>query len=367
MTFVQGNLCGHAGLKTAEPYTGYGDGTRGAYKALIPTQIYGRSVEKLYATPLDLSEDSNEITANIYYKGTANSGVAYVFAFFPKNNSDAGKVEKIVSCSDLTEGWNTVTLEVELDTLGAFYIYTMTNDKITDLALGAVYTEVPAGTAVAPEGVGSTEEDKDETIYILQAIDGQEAAPYTYNKKFDATMNGYGDGKRGAYVSGSLGSGDWVAAKFAAVDLSKAKFAAVNLYVDNPDEFTVATIELSSFSYDQQERNWTITSNNVKLKKGWNVIYLDLNNAAGKSAKGTIGYTATDVGGAYDSSAVSFMRMYGTYGGEKTALGAIYVVNSIGGVQTGDATNIVLIVGALMLACAAAATATFCGKKARAN
>ena len=189
-----------------------------------------------------------------------------------------------------------------------------------------------------------------------------------YASRFDAGLNGYGDKTRGGYATGTIANGDLGHAWFAGKDLSAEKYLAVHLYVDDPDEFKAITMELASTSFDVKERNWTFTADSVKLKKGWNVISLDLNNAAGKSAKGTIGYTGTDVGGTYDPGNIQFFRVNGTYAGQKIALGAIHTVASVGGgVQTGDATNIVLIVGALMLACAAAATATFCGKKARAN
>lgn len=361
----------NAGFSNEAPYNAYGDNTRGAYKAKLPTaqvNLYDTIVARIWAGGKDLKEYTGIVTANIYFNGTDTNG-PLVFSWF---NTDGKQIEHIISSGTLKQGWNEVqinlaTLEknsgVSMQNLSLFYIYTTADmNDCTDLAIGSIYVQKP-GEADPNASV------QDRKTYLLEAVVSSETSPYECVDYFDINFNGYGSGNRGAYVKeGAFDSAFWFAKNLNNVDLSKAKYAVVNFYVDDPAKFTSMFIELSSGgTWDKNERNWVISSFNSELKKGWNAIVLDLNNPIASAAEGTIGYAITDAGGTYNAGAVNFMRVYGTYSGSKSAVGAIYLSDTTSP-ETSDNNSSpmhIMFVGALMLACVAVSGYTFFDKKAK--
>lgn len=354
------------GFSNAAPYNSYGDNTRGAYKAKLPTaqvNLYDTIVAQIWAGGMDLTDYTGIVTANIYFTGTDTDG-PLVFSWF---NTDGKQIEYIMSSAGLKQGWNEVQIDlaalekdkgVSMQKVSLFYIYTTAamND-VSDLAIGAIYVQKP--------GESGSVVKKDRKTYLLDAIVSSETDPYACTAFFDASFNGYGDRSRGAYVrEGGIDNDFWFAKNLNNVNLSNEKYAIVNFYLDDPDKFTSMFIELSSGGvYDKNERNWVISKYNTTLKKGWNSIVIDLNNPVGSEGGGSIGYAVSDIGGTYDASAVNFMRIYGTYGGSKSAVGSIYL-SATTTPETGDnSVTLVMILSMLMLAGSGAAMIILFRKK----
>ncbi len=359
------------GLKMKAPYNAYGDKSHGAYKAVTPTGsrpgiMYDIIVCQTWDSGLSLDKYTGKVTANIYYKGT-QAGGPIVFAFW---NGDGEYVEQLISTDNLKQGWNEVTIDlaqmikdkkITLDKLTKFYAYTVKMDKCKDLAIGSVYIQ-------KPESALADDEQKNKKTYILEALSKNETSPFECMQYFDAGFNSYGDKTRGAYVrKGAINSDFWFAKLLNNMDLSKEQYVAINFYVDDPSKFTSMFIEMSSSgTWDKEERNWAISSFNTTLKKGWNTIMLDINHKLGNTAEGTIGYALSDIGGTFDASSVSFIRVYGTYAGETSAVGAIYLSSS-SAPDTGDYNLPVLLIATMSIALVGIAYSSYdiFGKKRR--
>lgn len=196
--------------------------------------------------------------------------------------------------------------------------------------------------------------EKDTKTYFIEAREGETVV----EGKLDASMTDYYQNTNGAYTATAAGTAVVVRRSFDAIDISKSATATLWVYVEDASKVDTLHVELSSAGiHDKEEAEWFIKASD--LKNGWNQLKLDLQNAKGAAATGTFAPERSEM----NRSAINYTRVFFTGTNTEVAVGAFYVTPT--GVDGGDSMNFVLVFAVLALACAAAATAVFCGKKAR--
>jgi len=196
---------------------------------------------------------------------------------------------------------------------------------------------------------------KDTREYLISAKEGEDMA----TGKWEAAE--YLNTGNGAYG----GTGVVRAQKnLDGVDIT-GKQITLWLYTEDPTKFANVDIELtSSGKCDSNELCFRLA--HTDLKKGWNKYVLDSTIAKAASANGVFGYQHINGGGTVDLTKINYIRIFGTDNTE-LKVGAMYFTDSEmkETTSTGDATNVAMVVVAILLAAMAASVTVYFGKKAR--
>ena len=205
-------------------------------------------------------------------------------------------------------------------------------------------------------------------------------------------------GGKPAYQTANLMHNDPFVAKrlLTAVNLT-GKYLEVQIYLAGTDADGEIWLQLDDSGASITDWNGMMRAFRIptaNMVQGWNTVTLAANVASTSAAAGQIGYAVYTgsnnnmmqamqdnagtngsgrlrIDNEFDVTKVSTFGFRSHKMGVDYAVGTVEVVNAkssggsgSGSVETGDVSNIALVLGVLMLACAAAATATFCGKKA---
>ena len=171
--------------------------------------------------------------------------------------------------------------------------------------------------------------DADDTIYLLECTDPNESYHDYARSLYVADFNEYGDETRGAYFREGIIQNDlWSVMVYPGdgLDLSSSRFVAIYFYADSAKEIGNLYFELTSGPMDDMEREYVVPST-YSYHDGWNIIFIDLQNDVAWAQRGTVGYTKND--DTFDIAHVRFMRLWGSYGGEESAMGATFTVNHL--------------------------------------
>ena len=171
--------------------------------------------------------------------------------------------------------------------------------------------------------------ETDNTIYLLECNNPNESYHDFARSLYVADFCDYGDETRGAYYREGIIQNDlWSVMVYPGdgLDLSSSRFVAIYFYADSAKDIGNLYFELTSGPMDDLEREYVVPPT-YSYHDGWNIIFIDLQHDVAWAQRGTVGYTKND--DTFDISHVRFMRLWGSYGGEESAMGATFTVNHL--------------------------------------